>query len=328
MSGRVVDNLTTIERVKAMLGKPLTASPDDYFMNMLVVQVSNEITRSCNRTHFLASNPINPITQFYDGTGSAELVLDQWPIQCPVLTGNTTNGSPTITGLSSTTGLFVNQSVTGLAFQPPQGVSIPPGTPPLVIQSVDSATQVTCNGNAQLTATGTQIGFGVAVWWNQYAYGVPGSFQAANMLGEGANYFIDRDGPNQNTCHSGILGAINWTWPASWSWGGGGGGGTGWSGSGPDLSPTQMPGPKNIQVQATIGYSCLPPDLEMAAIWAVNKARVMRTFGQMPQSESDDGYSYSLAEAKAVSANAVSLGLLGGYISEPLARYRIAAVGR
>jgi hypothetical protein len=320
-----VDRLTTVDRVKAMLGQPLSYTAQDFFLNMLIIQVSAAITRSCNRTHWLLSNSVNPITQIYSGTGEQWMFLDQWPIYCPFILGNTTNGSPTVTGLTTTQYLFVNQSVTGAAFATPQPPTNQP-SPALCIQSVDSATQVTLTGAATATTTQQPIGFGVAVWLNPYGYGEQGSFSGVNMLGEGSNYWIDRDTPNMNESKSAGLGGIPQVWPGSGSgWGGGSGGGGyggGYAGGGPYLSSLQGPGQSNVQVQANIGLQQVPPDLEMAAIWAVSKARIGRTFGMLPQSESDDGYSYSLAQAKVAAENAVQLGLLDGNIAATLSHWR------
>ncbi len=315
-----VDLLTQLDRVKGMIGKSLTSAADardDFFLRMLITQVSSEIADSCGRTHFLVSNPANPVTQFYGGTGSGALALDQWPLYTPVLAGNTISGSAVVSGLSSTAGLFVGQGVTGLAFAPP--TTSPPVTPPLSILSVNSATQVTLNGTASLTATQTPVGFGVQVWWNDAGYGTPGNFQDANLLAEGGDYRIDRDRPD-GTCKSGLLYSICGGWVPGWASGGY------WSGYGPDLTATQAPGSGNYQVKAAIGYASVPYNLEMAAIWCVMKARFLRPWGLFLQSESDDGYSYSLGQLKQLGQNAVHLGLLDDYVGAILNKFRITPV--
>ncbi len=317
------DLLTQVDRVRAMLGQSLTSPPattTDFFLQMLIVQVSAEITASCNRTHWLISNAVNPITQTYMGQGGNELVLNQWPIQTPILAGNTVQGSATIAGLPSTAGLFVGQGVTGLALNPALNQPVSSAPAPLAIASVDSATQVTLNGTATLTATQTPIGFGVQVHENWTAYGTPGQFQSQNLLAEGGDYWIRRDQPGgQSKCA--ILNRIGGPWLAGWSFGGGGY----WWGSGPDLACVQQPGPGNYQVKATYGFESIPYNLELAAIWTVNKARWMRTVPLLFQSESDDGYSYSLGLMKQDVKEAVQLGILDGAIAGILSKFRINA---
>ncbi len=317
------DLLTQVDRVRAMLGQSLTSPPattTDFFLQMLIVQVSAEITASCNRTHWLISNAVNPITQVYQGQGGSDLVLTQWPLYTPVLAGNTISGSAVVTGLATTAGLFVGQGVTGLAFIPPTGQPVSSAPAPLAILSVDSATQVTVNGTAGITATATPIGFGVQAWENWQAYGTSGQFQSTGLLSEGGDYWIQRDQPG-GMSKSAILKRINGPWLAGWQFGGGGY----WWGSGPDLATTQTPGPGNYQVQATVGFESIPYNLELAAIWTVNKARWMRTVPLLFQSESDDGYSYSLGLMKQDVKEALQLGLLDGYIAGILNKFRVNA---
>lgn len=65
------------------------------------------------------------------------------------IAGNTTNGSPVVTGLASTSGIVAGTfMVTGLGI--PQDC---------YVQSVDSANQVTLNQNATVTATASQLVF-------------------------------------------------------------------------------------------------------------------------------------------------------------------------
>jgi hypothetical protein len=70
----------------------------------------------------------------------------------PVVTdGNTTNTSPVITNIPSTTGFFADMPVSG--------TGIPAGA---LILSVDSATQVTLTANATATASDVALSFGTA----------------------------------------------------------------------------------------------------------------------------------------------------------------------
>lgn len=69
------------------------------------------------------------------------------------VTGNTTEGSPIITGISSTTDIEVGMLVTGNGVQSDTYVS-----------TVDSPTQVTCTLNATSTTTGISLAFAVDNW--------------------------------------------------------------------------------------------------------------------------------------------------------------------
>jgi hypothetical protein len=64
------------------------------------------------------------------------------------LSGNTTNGSPIVSGISSTSNLEADMYVTG--------AGIPAGTK---ILTVDSATQVTLDTNATATASGVSLAY-------------------------------------------------------------------------------------------------------------------------------------------------------------------------
>lgn len=312
------DQLTTLDRVKATLGGVAQASTaQDVFLNLLIEMVSAEITASCNRTHWLLKNAVNPVTEVYCGTNELTLVLNATPVYTPWTAGDTVQGSSTISNVPSTAYLFPNQSVTGIAFQSLQpNVNQQPG--PLYVTRVVDAHTVVVSAPAGATVTQGQVGFGLAVWANYYAYGggVSGAWQTpTNMLAEGGTYWIDRD-KGGGICHSGILGRIWGLWYGTWPT------------QHADLAPTQLPGAGNIQVQAAYGFERIPPNLEMACIWAVMKARMMPPFGQLLQSESDDGYSYSLAQIKPAAEGAVSLGILDGFIAPILAHYRIPAFGR
>ena len=53
----------------------------DVQITFFIKAISAAITRSCNRTHFLASNAANPITQYYSGAGDQYLILLNPPVQ-------------------------------------------------------------------------------------------------------------------------------------------------------------------------------------------------------------------------------------------------------
>ncbi len=296
------DNLTTVDTVKTYIGLEGTTTWDS-LIALLIPWVSGLITTSCNRTHFLYNNAGAVITNWVSGQGEPELVCPQWPVYAPVLTGTTTSGSPVVTGLSSTTGLFVNQSVSCPNF-PTNGSLVS-------IASVNNATQVTLNQNA--TASGsTTLAFDLAVWQNDQGYwnSMPGAYPQTNQLVGGGDYALMRDMPDGSS-ESGILYRIADVWDDNFL--------RNWR----MLAPTVVPGRGNYQVQACYGFTSVPADLEMACAMAIAKARSRRRFGGPVQSEGDDGYNYSLGQIK----SDIQLGLLDGDVAAILSKYRVAPMG-
>lgn len=90
-------------------------------------------------------------------------------------TGDTTNASTAITGISSTAGFVVDSAVTG--------DGIPTGS---YIVSIDSGTQVTINASATATATG--------VSFTTYSPGMPLFMVPGSAYLDGTTYVMDFDG--------------------------------------------------------------------------------------------------------------------------------------
>lgn len=92
------------------------------------------------------ANDIPDSTQYIDAGGivSRTTYLNLYSKTLYPLVGNITNASAVVTGLSTTTKLYVDQAV--------EGTNIPAGT---TIASIDSSTQITLSANATATASAT-----------------------------------------------------------------------------------------------------------------------------------------------------------------------------
>ena len=291
--------LTSVSTVKAVLGIADTDTTQDKLLGILVTEASAEITRSCNRTHFLITNPTATLTEYYSGNNYAELVLRQWPVYAPMLTGTTTAGSAAITGLASTTGLFAGQAVCCANFPAASYIS-----------TIDSSTQVTLTQTATLSGT-LLVQFGVCVWNNDSGFwgDAAGAINTTlNQLTEGSDYALKRDMPDGSGSKTAKLFRINGVWQ-------------GWySRDARALSTYSSSGWGNFMVQATYGFSLVPNDLEMACVRMVASLRNSKTYGQMIQSEGYDGYNVQFADLTKALA-------LDKTVARTLARYRIVGAG-
>src|ERR1700723_341828 len=143
-----------------------------------------------------------------------EITSDQIPIIGATLTGTTTSGSPLVTGLPSTVGLFVNQCCASNCPNFPAGQvggqSTPPPPPSQLYITAIGSNQVTMSQNATVSGSVT-MNFGAALWqnWNSYGGTAPGAFQNSTLLQEGCDYFLDWDNGTGGVCSSGIIRRLN-----------------------------------------------------------------------------------------------------------------------
>ena len=233
--------LTDVPTLKIFLG--ITDGSQDGLLAQLVAAADAVVKNYSKRDLELAV-----YEEYLDGSGVNALVLRQRPVRTTILAGTTTNGSPIVTGLSSTAALLVGQAVVG--------TGVPVGAK---ILTVDSASQVTLTVNA--TASGSKaLLFGLAVWLDgggYYGDGV-GAFSAGTLLVPGRDYVLKRD--KGAIGESGLLvrlagGIVNgdvWSYP--------------WPGLGRGTLTASAPpvwpqGLGNVKVQYTAGYSPVPADL-------------------------------------------------------------------
>lgn len=80
-AGITIEPLTTLEKVKLFRGISNLDTTQDSFITQVIPYVSSLIADNLNRPFFLASNPANPLVQFYNGNGTSQMVLRLWPVQ-------------------------------------------------------------------------------------------------------------------------------------------------------------------------------------------------------------------------------------------------------
>lgn len=235
------DTLTTPALVGELLRLKGSAQAEN--LAALAAAANAAIPRYCKRDWFLASNAVNPVTEYLGGGNRQRLTLTHGPVQAPVLEGSTTAGSGAVSGLLSTAHLFTGQSAACTNF--------PART---AVLSVDSSTQVTLTQAA--TATGSvDVFFGPAVWLDNYGYGgtAPGAFAATSQLYEGVDWYLERDDPQQGGSRTGFVCRIGSVWDGRWV-----------SRRGL-LAAGIGKGQANVKVKYTAGYAGLPDDLQLAA---------------------------------------------------------------
>jgi hypothetical protein len=288
------DQLTSAPAVKGVLGIAQNDPSFDTLLGILINEASALIGESLNRDVLLASNAANPITEFPVARGGAWLMLDNAPIQAPILTGTTVAGSAVVTGLSSTRYLFPGQCVSGVNLAS-QGS---------FILSVDSASQVTLNAPATASGTGSLV-FGMGLWLDNDGYygSVPGSFGAGTQLFEGSDFAIPRD-------DTGMILRRNGVWNVRYTR------------ERDDLSGQQTTGGVgNIKAIYCAGWPSVPGDLALACERVIAKARRTTAWGELLQTQSYEGASWSAVQ------NEMRLGLLGGDVAPILARRRLSGLG-
>jgi hypothetical protein len=264
---------------------------NDNLFAQYITQASQAICTYCQVDDF----GLHVVTELKSGCNDTALVLRQIPVQSLSYTGNTTNGSPVVTALSSTAGLFPYQTVF-------QGA----GNPATTIVSVDSATQITLAKACTANLTASPIAFGVALWKddNALAGAAPGAFAAATLLTEGADYWVDYAAGPGSPSKSGLVYRVNsyWARPGAYVSG--------------LITPQPGPPVQNIKVSYPMGFATIPADLAMACEMLIAKARRTRLYGQAVQSISYEGSTTSLSAQE-------WLGLLSAEITCLLSNYKI-----
>ena len=298
------DWLTNVENVQVMLG--LVNQPPDPLLPLLISEISALMIESMNRSHILVSSGVNPVTDFLSSTGDEMLVLRQWPVRQLLYTGTCVQGSTSVSNVSSTQGLFVGQSVLGYYQSVGSLAAIQAST---TIASI-SGTTVTLSLPALSSGTFSLV-FGVAVYANEFGWwgATPTSFPGP-PLQYGTDYALRVDQPNGLDSKSAMLGRLNQYWWPRWRREIGG------------LAVYNAGGFGNIMAQYNCGYYTVPPDLEMACLRVIAKAKNSRQYGMPVTSASYEDYSISFQAAKSS-----WLGLLDGEAGAVLARYRIMPVG-
>jgi hypothetical protein len=293
------DALTSLPTVLTELS--ISDTSENALISDLIVKASAAIQRSLGVPWLLASNSGNPLTRYLNGNNHGALVLPCRPICCPIYAGNTISGSAVVSGLASTTNLFINQCVSG------------PGIPSGSFVTAVGSGQVTMNQPATATANGVSLGFSLAVWQDRYGYSGAGAnaFGPTTQLFEGVDYQLDHNEVDWSSS-TGILRRINGYWHGGWSTPGG------------LLSALSTPGLGNIKVQAVVGFTTLPADLELACVRCVARVRNSKWYGQMLTSESYQGQSYALEAAEST----IRLGILSADVAPLLAPFRSRLVSQ
>lgn len=317
MAAFIPDNLTGYSTVQTTLGIP--DNREVFLINALIPQVSAAIAEKYGRQVLLLTNAANPITETLSGKGGNWLIANHRPLYTPILTGNTTAGSPIVTnvaggqGSTPTSFLFVGQPVTGVA------VPVPPfanNDVNVYIKSIDSGTQVTLTQNCTQTLTATSLYFGINVWEDDLAYygSVPTSFASTSQLTWGGDFTVRAD-QIDGSSRSGMILRMNDVWNTLYVRPSG------------NLSQLIATGLGNIRVQAAVGWATTPPDLEMAVIRVIAKIRNSRLYGDTigSESKSDAGgsYNYSMAPFRSL----INMGLLAGDVAPIIGRYAGTQLG-
>lgn len=283
--------LTTVTDTETFIG--LKNGKDRDFITLILPAVEAAFLKLIDRN--IAEQVY---TDYLSGTGKQILLLNEYPVSQPVLTGTLTSGSAVITGLSSTSRLGAGLTVTGTGVVSPQ-VSV---TPPTTIVSVDSATQVTMSAAA--TASGTvPLTFSMTVNEDIDGYGgfATNSFPANQALIQGDDYIPVPDGRN-GQIETGRLYRIGTVWNARWQ-----------STRGL-LTTARKPSAASVKVTYLAGYQTVPDDIRLL-LWEVcAHIRIGRKRGWPVTSESYQGYSYALSLA----LNLMQL----GFPEQLISRYR------
>ena len=300
------DPLTTLSSCKNILG--ITDTIEDTLLSALIVDISAQIAESLGRAILLVSNGANPVTEFLNGNGLANLLLTYRPVQAPVYAGTVTSGSFVITSLEDTDYLFVNQAVTGYG--------IPPGA---TIASIDTmASSVTFQTpvnapqqSATASASSIPVAFDIALWYDDnglYGGGAGGCFAPITQMQSGGQYTLYRD-QLDNSSRSGMIIATQQRFENAWGIQPGG------------LASYPLPYAGNYKAQYVAGWPSIPSDLELATIRAIAKARQSKLFGDMVLAANFEEQGIQLIARESV------LGILGGDVGAVLARDRSSDCG-
>ncbi len=297
------DALTTMESCTTILGPASAGTPPAVLLQLLIEEVSDAITRSCNKDYFLVTNALCPQTRYLSGQGDEWLTLPDWPVRQVRATGTLTAGSTAVTGLSFTSpwtvsNLFAGQSV--------RGTGIAAGT----CLTAAVGTTATLDTAATTSGSGVTLTFGLAIWTDatgRWGQGDDAFDDTLNLLG-GDEYALKVDQGDGLTSKCGLVFCS-----PGWS--------QDYSRPGNSLAAFATSGTGNIKVVFNAGYDAVPPDLEMAALRVIARVRASRRFGQLAQSGGYEGANVSF-----VADIAATLGVLGGDVAAVLARYRVGGL--
>lgn len=277
--------MSSLQAVKQVLGIPPEVTTSDGVINLHLSDAERVILRYCKKADG-ATFDRQIYTEYRDGPGQPELALWQRPVQVFLLNGTVTEGSYTVTGISS--------AATLLAGMPVTGNGVPAET---YVASVDSLTQVTLTAAATATTTGRLV-FGLVVYedaggfWGEANDAFPAAQSGSSQLVLGLNYGIRRD-TRENTSKSAVLvrlsGSPVGSSAAIWPWGWRTGTLTA------RLPPIWPAGYGSLKVVYCAGYREIPVDLmEAATLLTVWLFRNAKTGGMQLSNESYEGYSYGL----------------------------------
>jgi hypothetical protein len=283
--------LSSVDEAKLALGIAAADTSRDALAVQLLQGASAAIEKYCNRVFGRAvyDRPFN-------GNGMPDLPLQHRPVLTVPATGTVngvlTNGSAVVTGLSSTAGILVGMPVMVGAASGSQA-AVANGAKVL---SVDSASQVTLTAPCTLSGT-LPLTFGLCVWVDVAGYYGDGTspWPVQTRLALGKEYSLLRDAADGSS-RSGVLrrllggptgygfGAWPWSWPLVDRRGT----------LTARLAPSWPAGYGNVRVAYTAGYAEVPEDIKMACNLLMASVNRMRRLGAPLQSESYEGYSYSL----------------------------------
>ena len=263
--------LSNAQSLATLLGVPQGDTSQTLKLNLCLQAADSAVKNYCKKAFELGV-----YTNYPTRLGGRYISLPETPVFCYPLTGTLTSGSPTVTGISSTSNLLVGMpALVAVASNTPNfGTIIPSGT---TIASVDTASQVTLSQNATAAFTGL-ICFGLSVLYSpQGAYGDgPGGFPAQTQLYLGLDYALRRDRSNGSSA-SGVLERLRGAFMGvGFGWGFGMNYGMG-LGRGTLTAPMEPYWPKEppggIQVTYTAGYNTangpantVPNDLALAVL--------------------------------------------------------------
>lgn len=299
-------SITTTARLKSRLGISQANATEDIELAVLIEQIEAALERSLGRK--LAQGIY---TQVLDGSGDRWLTLANPPVTAFGLACLSTSGSPLLTIPSDGAGADAASLLVGMPAWSATG--LPDGTSVTGIDP-DGAT-VTLSANATVASSTLWVVFGIDVREDSTSRAAGGLaeayFSADSILAPGIDYMPrldDSDDPRRSA--SGLLERLTSVWPRNRSR---------QVGALSSLYAGPLPGRGNIKVTYCGGYATIPPDIELAVMEAAALARSMAHDGRTLNSESWQGYSYSMSPLLAESA---WLGYFGGPGARTLARYR------
>ncbi len=273
--------LAQISDAKTYLRIQATDTSQDNLITQLLSIADRQVKSFCKRHLELQNQTWFPPP---GRLGYIDLVLPARPVRAYLMTGNLTQGSPTVTNLAfagAPPGTAVQMAlVPGMSVctqlsttQLPAGVTV---------LSVDSSSQVTLARNATVSATGAVLLFGLAVWLDTGGFagwGVNQPFSAQTQLFPGLDYYLDIDSADGSS-KSGIVRRIGggvvggpMSWPWAWDQRRG-------SLTAP-LPPVWNSYYGNVKVMMTAGYypNNVPADLTFATLVLVAWLRAQTPVG-------------------------------------------------